>query len=65
MNGGHSWDVISPDLSRKTWEVPDSVGVYKKDVAAEGRQRGVIYSLGPSYKDVNLLWAGRTTASST
>jgi len=58
INGGHSWDVISPDLSRKTWDVPDSVGVYKKDVAAEGRQRGVIYSLAPSYKDVNLIWAG-------
>ncbi len=57
-NGGHSWDVISPDLSRKTWDVPDSVGVYKKDVAAEGRQRGVIYSLAPSFKDVNLIWAG-------
>lgn len=58
MNGGHSWDVISPDLSRRTWDVPESVGIYKKDVPAEGRQRGVIYTIAPSYKDINLIWAG-------
>ena len=28
-NGGQSWEQISPDLTRKTWEVPASVGKYK------------------------------------
>ena len=27
-NGGESWDQISPDLTRKTWEVPTNVGKY-------------------------------------
>src|SRR6266850_1357948 len=26
INGGHSWDIISPDLSRATWNVPASMG---------------------------------------
>ena len=43
-NGGHSWTVISPDLSRPAPEVPASIGVYRtpelarqRKVAAESR----------------------------
>ncbi|MFZ1699678.1 MAG: hypothetical protein WBO10_07535 [Pyrinomonadaceae bacterium] len=58
MNGGQSWDVISPDLSRDKWEVPDNVGVYKtKDMETMPR-RGVIYTVAPSYRDLNTIWAG-------
>ena len=28
-NGGQNWTAISPDLSRETWEVPATVGVYR------------------------------------
>ena len=28
-NGGQSWTEISPDLTRKTWEVPANVGMYR------------------------------------
>ena len=28
MNGGHCWEVISPDLTRETYEVPPSVGIF-------------------------------------
>lgn len=56
--GGQSWDVISPDLSREKWDVPDNVGIYKtKDMETMPR-RGVVYTVGPSYKDINTIWAG-------
>ena len=57
-DGGQSWTQISPDLTRKTWEVPSSVGKYKDTDAAKPGQKGVIYAVGPSYIDVNRLWIG-------
>ena len=51
---GNKWQVISPDLSRKTWEVPASVQPY----SAEIKQRGVIYTVAPSALDGQLIWAG-------
>jgi photosystem II stability/assembly factor-like uncharacterized protein len=57
-SGGNSWDVISPDLSREKPEVPESIGVYRKPEMATQPRRGVIYTVAPSYKDVNVIWAG-------
>jgi photosystem II stability/assembly factor-like uncharacterized protein len=57
-NGGESWKQISPDLSRKTWEVPASVGKYRDEPSAKPTDRGVIYALAPSPLDVNRIWAG-------
>ena len=57
-NGGRSWTQISPDLTRKTWDVPANVGVYKDTPNAKPRQRGVIYALAPSPLDINRIWAG-------
>jgi photosystem II stability/assembly factor-like uncharacterized protein len=57
-NGGRSWQQISPDLTRKTWEIPPSVGKYRTAETAQPTQRGVIYAVGPSYLDVNRIWAG-------
>ncbi len=57
VNGGHSWTVISPDLTRKDPGIPASIGIYEKD-AAKMEHRGVIYSIAPSPKDVNLIWIG-------
>ncbi len=60
-DGGKSWNVISPDLSREAPEVPASVGVYRKPEVEKSRRenrRGVIYAVAPSPKDVNLIWAG-------
>jgi photosystem II stability/assembly factor-like uncharacterized protein len=56
LNGGQSWEVISPDLSRKDAGVPATLGIYSPDV--KGVHRGVIYSIAPSPKDVNLIWVG-------
>ncbi|MBV8858263.1 MAG: glycoside hydrolase, partial [Acidobacteria bacterium] len=57
-NGGNSWDVISPDLTRETYDVPESIGVYRKPDMATMPRRGVIYTVAPSHKDVNTIWAG-------
>ena len=56
INGGQSWEIISPDLSRKDAGVPPTLGIYTDE--AKGVHRGVIYSIAPSAKDVNLIWAG-------
>jgi photosystem II stability/assembly factor-like uncharacterized protein len=56
--GGRNWEVISPDLSRETPEVPASIGVYRTPALARQPRRGVIYTVAPSYKDANAIWAG-------
>lgn len=58
LNGGQNWDVISPDLSREKWDVPANIGVYKTNEMSTMPRRGVIYTVAPSYKDVNTIWAG-------
>jgi photosystem II stability/assembly factor-like uncharacterized protein len=61
MDGGITWKQISPDLTREKWSVPKSVGTYAPRVqnttrGAIGAQ--VIYTIGPSYKDINRIWIG-------
>ena len=57
-DSGRNWQQISPDLSRKTWEIPASVGKYRDSETAKPSQRGVIYSVAPSPLDINRIWAG-------
>ncbi|HEX8171362.1 MAG TPA: glycoside hydrolase [Thermoanaerobaculia bacterium] len=57
-SGGKSWTRISPDLTRKTWDLPASVGKYAGTPQAQPKQRGVIYALAPSPLDVQRIWAG-------
>ena len=58
INGGHSWQVISPDLTRETYETPASMGIFAQYDPEKGKHRGVIYSIAPSRKDVNTIWIG-------
>ena len=58
VNGGDSWAQISPDLTRKTWETPKSVGKYASLKGSQASQRGVIYTIAPSYQDINRIWVG-------
>jgi photosystem II stability/assembly factor-like uncharacterized protein len=58
VNGGRSWTRLSGDLSRETWDVPDNVGKYKGTPAAASSRRGVIYTVAPSYVDINTIWVG-------
>ena len=57
-DGGNNWQQISPDLTRKTWQIPASVGKYSDSESAKPEQRGVVYALAPSPIDVNRIWAG-------
>lgn len=57
-NGGQSWETISPDLTRETYDIPASVGVFTTDKMKTMPRRGVVYALAPSYKNVNTIWAG-------
>jgi photosystem II stability/assembly factor-like uncharacterized protein len=57
-NGGESWTEISPDLTRKTWTVPESARGYVNTPVTKVTQRGVVYALAPSPIDINTLWAG-------
>ncbi|WP_353481622.1 glycoside hydrolase [Haliscomenobacter sp.] len=58
QNGGNSWEVISPDLTRETYDIPASVGVFTTPDMKTMPRRGVIYTVAPSPLDVNLIWAG-------
>jgi len=55
-DGGNSWQTISNDLTRESPGVPASAG----NLIPKGaeKQRGVIYALAPSFKNINTLWAG-------
>ena len=55
-DGGESWQIISPDLSRPKPGTPASVGALVNPKA--GEQRGVTYALAPSFKNENTIWAG-------
>jgi photosystem II stability/assembly factor-like uncharacterized protein len=55
-DGGTSWQEISKDLTREHPGAPPSVGSMHNKGAEN--QRGVIYSLAPSFKSLNTLWAG-------
>ena len=57
-DAGHSWQIVSPDLSREDPGVPANLGDLAADDPAKGKHRGVIYSLAPSPLDANLIWAG-------
>lgn len=57
-DGGNSWQTISPDLTRSTWDVPKSVGIYSNENLKQMPQRGVIYTIAPSHKNINTIWIG-------
>jgi photosystem II stability/assembly factor-like uncharacterized protein len=57
-DGGHSWRTISPDLTRKDAGVPASIGDQANLNPKAGKQRGAIYALAPSFRNVNTIWAG-------
>ena len=57
-DGGRSWKQVSPDLTRKTFDVPATVGIYSSDPSAQPKQRGVIYALALSPVERGRIWAG-------
>ena len=57
-NGGNSWEQISPDLTNPQPKVPASVGDFKTLEMETMDPRAIIYALGPSSVDKNIIWAG-------
>jgi len=57
-DGGNSWQIVSPDLTREDPGPPATLGPFVEADPTKGKHRGVIYSIAPSPKDANLIWAG-------
>jgi len=57
-DAGNSWQVISPDLTRESYEIPANLGIFAAGDPERGKHRGVIYALAPSFKEANTIWAG-------
>jgi hypothetical protein len=49
-NGGTSWETISPDLTRESWDIPPSVGIYTSEEMKKMPRRGVVYTIAPHSK---------------
>ncbi|MGH9412076.1 MAG: WD40/YVTN/BNR-like repeat-containing protein, partial [Vicinamibacterales bacterium] len=66
IDGGITWKQISPDLTRKTHEAPKSIGTFTEEATAatpngpevDNNGARVIYTIGPSYTDINRIWIG-------
>jgi photosystem II stability/assembly factor-like uncharacterized protein len=57
-DGGNTWQVLSPDLTREDPGVPTTLdGVTAAD-APKGKRRGVIYTIAPSPFDEREIWVG-------
>jgi photosystem II stability/assembly factor-like uncharacterized protein len=57
-DAGNSWQVISPDLTRESYETPANLGVFAATDPEKGKHRGVIYAVAPSFKEADTIWAG-------
>jgi photosystem II stability/assembly factor-like uncharacterized protein len=56
--GGDTWEQISPDLTRESYDIPESVGIFNTPDLKTMARRGVVYTVAPSYQDINTIWAG-------
>ena len=55
---GYRWTIISPDLTRPSYETPANLGVFSTVDPEKGRHRGTIYAVAPSFKEADTIWAG-------
>jgi photosystem II stability/assembly factor-like uncharacterized protein len=58
LDGGRSWQVISPDLTRESPEIPANLGAFSAGDPEKGKHRGTVYALAPSFKEAETMWAG-------
>ena len=56
LDGGVTWKRLGDDPTRTTYDLPATIGKYSD--ASLAIQRGVIYSIAPSYVDLNRIWIG-------
>jgi photosystem II stability/assembly factor-like uncharacterized protein len=57
-DGGNSWQVISPDLTREDPGAPPNLDAATAADAPKSKRRGVIYTIGPSFVRAGEIWAG-------
>ncbi|MDQ2857914.1 MAG: glycoside hydrolase [Candidatus Eremiobacteraeota bacterium] len=57
-DGGRSWRIISPDLTRPNPGQPATLEHFAASDPLRGKHRGVVYSISPSYIDKDVVWAG-------
>lgn len=57
-DSGRTWTQASPDLTRKTFDLPSNIGKFSDQPTAKPKQRGVIYALSISSLDSKRIWAG-------
>ncbi len=55
---GRSWTVISPDLTRASYELSPNLGAFEAGDPEKGKHRGTIYAVAPSYQEADTIWAG-------
>ena len=58
VDGGKTWDEISPDLTREDPGVPANLDPITAKYGVASPRKGVIYSIAPSPLNANLLWVG-------
>ena len=58
VNGGESWSLVSPDLTREDPGVPANLDAATAADAPEGKRRGVIYTIAPSPLRAQTVWIG-------
>lgn len=58
IDHGQSWAEISPDLTREHPGIPPSVGHMADSTPGADAHRGAIYSIAPSFTDINTIWIG-------
>ena len=57
-DGGQTWQVVSPDLSRANEGTPANLDATTLADNNDVRRHGVVYTIAPSYRNVNVVWAG-------
>ena len=57
-DGGNSWQVISPDLTREDPGAPSNLDAPTVADGGKEKRRGVIYTVGPSSARKGEIWAG-------
>lgn len=57
-DGGKTWRIISPDLTRLTNTVPPNLDAATIADSTGLARRGVVYTIAPSPIRANLIWAG-------
>jgi photosystem II stability/assembly factor-like uncharacterized protein len=58
VDGGNSWHIISPDLTREDPGAPANLDPPTVADAGKGKRRGVIYTIAASYVRKGEIWAG-------